>query len=79
MRRDLALALLLGWLLGIGTGLVAIAVGGGWYEYTLINSRSAPRLVNSEGWQVVQVMPRNQSMGQLEDSVYLRRPRLRLP
>ena len=72
MRRGLALGLLLGWLLGIATGLLGLAVTGGWYEYRIAGSGfEARRLVNSEGWQLV--------TESREDFLYLRRPRLRLP
>ena len=79
MRRGLALGLLIGWLLGVGTGLLGVAVTGGWYEHRLAATSDAIRLVNAERWQVVQPLPRNPNMGLLEDQVYLRRPRLRLP
>ena len=48
MRRVLALGLLLGWLLGIGTGLLGVAVTGGWYEYTVVTSESVSRFVDVE-------------------------------
>ena len=71
MRRGLALGLLLGWLLGVATGLLGVAITGGWYEYQLAPSSAALlRAVNEEGWQIVP--------GQSEQA-YLRRPRLRLP
>ena len=79
MRRGLALGLLLGWLLGVGMGLLGVAVNGGWYEYTVVSSGSVSRFVNAERWQVVQVIPRNPGMGQPEDTIYLRRPRLQPP
>ena len=79
MRRGLALGLLLGWLLGVATGLLGVAVTGGWYEYRLATTSDAIRLVNAEKWQVVQSLPRNPNMGLPEDQVHLRRPRLRLP
>jgi len=81
MRRGLALGLLLGWLLGIGTGLLGAALTGGWYEYRLIGDRIEVRegvvtnLVNNQGWQIERTT-RNSAGG---DEYYLRRPRLRLP
>ena len=71
MRRGLALGLLLAWLLGIATGLLGVAITGGWYEYKFASSSQAlVRAVNEEGWHIVP--------GQSEQA-YLRRPRLRLP
>ena len=71
MRRGLALGLLLGWLLGIATGLLGVAITSGWYEYQLASSSQAlVRAVNEEGWHIVPGQP---------EQAYLRRPRLRLP
>ena len=33
--------LVIGWLLGVGTGLLGIAVTGGWYEYELPSAGQA--------------------------------------
>ena len=33
MRRGLALGLVVGWLLGVGTALAGVVVTGGWYEH----------------------------------------------
>jgi hypothetical protein len=70
MRWGLALGLLLGWLLGVGTGLLGMALTGGWYEYRLATIGEARRMVNQEGWHFV---PGGEEMA------YLRRPRFRLP
>lgn len=70
MRRHLATGLLIGWLLGIGTGLFGLAITSGWYEYRFVQDGSLVRMINDEGWQVVP--------GQ-SNLPYLRRPRFRLP
>jgi len=71
MRRGLVLGLLLGWLLGVGSGLLYVAFSGGWYEYVWERSVSGARdLVNEERWHIVP----DQS-----NEHYLRRPRFRLP
>ncbi len=74
MRRGLALGLLLGWLVGVGTGLLGAALTGGWYEYRFVSASQTglQRLVNEEGWQFA---------GGPGDApgYYLRRPRFRLP
>ena len=76
MRRGVALGLLVGWLLGIGTGLLGVALTGGWYEHQLVNpetfgaTRQQFGLINREGWHIVP--------GQ-SNPYYFRRPRLRLP
>ena len=55
---------------GIATGLVGVAVTGGWYEYRTIKGAVERRdAINEEGWHVVP--------GQ-EDDAYLRRQRIRL-
>lgn len=41
MKRRYFLALLVGWLLGIATGLGGMAVTGGWYEYRYVDADSA--------------------------------------
>ena len=79
MWRGRAFGLLVAWLLGAVSALLGVALAGVWYEYRLVGERSASRFVNTEGWQIVQVIPANRQMGFVEDSVYLRRPRLRLP
>jgi hypothetical protein len=73
MRPKVALMLVLGWLLGIATGIFGVAATGSMYEY-----RRTANLVASEqlsvdqalraGWEPV---PGNPS--------YLRRSKLRLP
>ncbi len=71
---------MLGWLLGIGTGLLGVAVTGGWYEYLLIGADDLAHFINREGWEAVQIIPpdpRRERFG--EGSAYLRRPRVRLP
>ncbi len=81
MRRGLALGLLLGWLVGVGTGLLGVALTGGWYEYRLIDERIEFRpgvvtdLVNNQGWQVERTTRKSPG----SDEYYLRRPRFRLP
>ena len=74
MRRITALVFVVGWLLGIATGLVGMAVTGGWYEHRLepVIFDRLPRRVNNEGWQLVWQQP-------IEDHYYLRRPRFRIP
>ena len=80
MRRGLALGLLLGWLLGIATGLLDVVVTGGSYEHLVVGPRSLLRFVNDAGGQVIQIIPdRDEGRFTREDSIYLRRPRVRLP
>ncbi len=70
MRRGLALGLLLGWLLGVATGLLGVAVTGGWYEYRTLSSvrPMGAEAAFREGWQPAP-----------EGTAWLRRPRFRLP
>ena len=70
MRR-VAIALVVGWLLGVASGLVGVAVTGGWYEYRLpgpIPPATMRDLVEREGWEPFQV----------GNITYFRRPRIRL-
>ncbi len=73
MRRSLALGLLLGWLLGASSALLAMAATGGLYEYRWLDRGEClsdkPDLIR-RGFEV---MP-----DQL-DRCYFRRPRLRFP
>ena len=72
MRKGLAPGLLLGWLLGIGTGLIGLALAGGWYEYDWHGPGACERekaVALSTGWEVVPYQP---------DPCYFRRPRFRL-
>ena len=67
----MALVFVAGWLLGVASGLLYVAVTGGWYEYRILSGGIRGReMVNSEGWHVVP--------GQ-QEFTYLRRPRFRLP
>ena len=72
MRRGLAIGLLIGWLIGIGTGLLGLAVTGGWYEYQAVATRvDAFLTINEGGWELVR--------GPEPSGLYvLRRPRIRL-
>lgn len=67
VRREYALAVLLGWLLGAGSILGWAALTSGWYEYFVPASDSQMQaMVNEQGWEVVS------DSGDL----YLRRPRV---
>ncbi|MBI4491988.1 MAG: hypothetical protein HY690_04275 [Chloroflexi bacterium] len=69
-RRDLALAVLVGWALGVASVLLWAVISGGWYEHFVPESESQAReMVNAQGWELVS------GSGEL----YLRRPRVRLP
>lgn len=72
MRR-LLVGLVLGWLLGVGSGLGYVAVSGGWYEYHLTGNERLIEMVNREGWEPYLTVP-DQTL-----EAYLRRPRFRLP
>jgi hypothetical protein len=76
-RRMLAVALLLGWLLGLGTGVGLVALHGDFYEYrqaaggTRVEAFAARQeLINGDGWHIV---PHQ------ENPYYVRRLRLRWP
>lgn len=77
MRR-VATALVVGWLLGVATGLIGVAATGAWYEHQLVRDEEQGRivgyLINTQGWQIDRVVQR---AGQY-DVYYLRRPRIRL-
>lgn len=70
MRHRMASWLLVGWLLGVGTGLIGLAATTGWYEYRIEQGPVVRTMVNSQGWEL---------MPGYGDTGYLRRPRLRLP
>jgi len=77
VRRGFGVGLLVGWLLGIGTGLLGVTATVGWYEYLLIGRDDAPAFVNNDGWEVVRIIPNINPRE--EATVYVRRPRFRLP
>ena len=79
MRRGLLLAMLLAWLLGAGSTLLGVTLAGGWYEHLVIDADDLSHFVNREGWEVVQIIPPSRGREWFGDSVYLRRPRFRLP
>jgi len=69
-KRVIAIALLIGWLLGIGTGLGYVALHTGFYEYYwAANLVEARETLNYQGWQPVPGSPNN---------LILQRPRYRL-
>lgn len=74
MRRRMVTGLLIGWLFGIATGLLGVAVTGGWYEHHFFPATESNadffRHINEEGWEIVPHVDAGNS--------YMRRPRLRL-
>ena len=47
----MALGLLVGWLSGVVTGLLGVAVTGGWYEYCVPSEREITQQVLAAGWE----------------------------
>jgi hypothetical protein len=70
-RRGVALALLVGWLLGVGTGLLGVAVTGGWYEYRLAAGLGRGEYLAS--------LARSCEPVSVNAVMFLRCPRFRLP
>lgn len=53
MRGKIAVALFIGWLLGVGCGLGGIAAVGGWYEYHIpVRGESPIDLINNQSWEL---------------------------
>lgn len=70
MRAGLVLYALIFWGIGVATGLVGVAVTGGWYEYAIPGrTPSAMAIHLDDGWEPIRV----------GDTLFIRRPRFRLP
>jgi hypothetical protein len=72
VRRSVGLVFLLGWLLGIGTGVVGLSATGGLYEYRVAWRGDNPvEMINAQGWQLVY----HHESSETSDIWYLRRLR----
>jgi hypothetical protein len=73
-----AIALVVGWLLGVASGLAGVAVTDRWYEYRLLydgrdeSGARVDEVINTEGWQIDRVV-----QGPTRVDYYLRRPHIR--
>ena len=73
MRRGLAIGLLLGWLLGVGSAVLGMAATGGLYEYRWLERADCLADKSEMIARGFEVMPDQR------DPCYFRRPRLRFP
>ena len=92
MKRRAVLWLLIGWLLGVASGLMGLAVTGGWYEYRVVQNQARyvraggagedliwVSMINAERWEFVSETDPLHNLDIDLRYVVLRRPRVRLP